>query len=128
MNIEQSINHEAERIDSRVIGSVGLEDVRKHLERESAEGALPYPEFIDGSAATPTLSPADIRTVVDLLSGYARRGPIGPTAVLVSDDFAYGTMRMIESMAERHCAIRPFRSRGEAETWLVSVSTPSANH
>jgi hypothetical protein len=128
MYLEQSIDHRARRIDSRVTGSVGVGDVRDHIERESKQGALSYPEFVDGSAANPEMSSDDIRSIVQLLAGYARRGPVGPTAVLVSSDFAYGTMRMIEAMAEPHCAIRPFRTRAEAEAWLIAASPPPVNH
>jgi hypothetical protein len=122
MFCEQAIDHRAKRVSSRVMGSIGVDDVREHLEREAEEGALPYPEFVDASTAIPQWSTAEVRDIVDLLSRHARRGPVGPIAVLVGSDYAYGTLRMVESLAEPHCTIRPFRSRGEAEMWLASAT------
>jgi hypothetical protein len=49
---------------------------------------------------------------------------LGPTAIIVVSDFAYGMMRMLEILVEDVCDIRPFRDRGEAEKWINSFTNP----
>ena len=107
-------------------GAVTADAVRAHLASERADGALGYAELIDARSAAPVVSSSDVRAVVDLLTGLARDGGLGPTAVVVSTDYAYGMLRMLEILADGVAAVRPFRDLTEAEHWLAAVA-PSAH-
>ncbi len=50
-------------------------------------------------------------------SGASRAS--APTAIIVDSDDGYGMLRMLEILVEDVCAVRPFRSREEAEKWLA---------
>jgi hypothetical protein len=45
---------------------------------------------------------------------------LGPTAVLVSDDVAFGVIRMLEVLVEDICEVRSFRDEQEARAWLAA--------
>ena len=41
--------------------------------------------------------------------------------MLVSTDFQFGIMRMVEMLVEDVCLIKPFRTEADAERWLAEV-------
>ncbi|HEY6147960.1 MAG TPA: hypothetical protein VIZ69_09690 [Thermoanaerobaculia bacterium] len=49
---------------------------------------------------------------------------LGPTAVIVCNDVSYGILRMLETLVEDVCDVRPFRDRADGEAWLQSVRDP----
>jgi len=51
----------------------------------------------------------------------AERTRLGPTAVIVDSDFAFGMTRMIEVLVEDVALVKPFRDKLEAELWLNHV-------
>jgi hypothetical protein len=102
-------------------GAVDFAEIRAHLLDERADGALGYRELIDARRAEPAMSAADVRRVVDLVRREARALPLGPTAVVVSSNVAYGMLRMLETLVEDVAAIRPFRNYRKAVRWLASA-------
>jgi len=99
-------------------GTVSSAQVREHLLREHRDSALPYRELIDARCATIDLSAMEIREIVNLLRLLSIEHRLGPTAVVVSTSVAYGVVRMLETLVEDICVIRPFRDLGQAENWL----------
>jgi hypothetical protein len=93
---------------------------------------LPYRELIDAHGAIIKLSAQEVREVVALLRSMSyKRGfnisfnprPLGPTAVVVSSDVAFGVMRMLETLVEDVCIIKPFRDIPGAEQWLDALGS-----
>ena len=120
MPITHTVDHTVHAMTAIADGPITLQDVRRHLEEERREAGLSYAELIDARGAIPSVSPADVRSLVGLLRDLASTQPLGPTAVIVSTDYAYGVMRMLSMLVEDICAVRPFRSIQEAERWLQS--------
>lgn len=120
MPFDCSIDHDCRSIEAIVSGPIGLEEIRTHLFAERLEGGLSYWELIDARAAVPTISPAQIREIVSLLTAFGRESALGPTAVVVSNDFAFGMLRMLEIMLEDVCVVKPFRDYDAAVQWLRS--------
>jgi hypothetical protein len=60
--------------------------------------------------------------VVALIRSLGKESTLGPTAVLVADDFAFGIMRMLEALVEDVAEIRPFREEQLSRAWLVARS------
>ena len=121
MGIIATVDHTRQRVVVRTEGTITLDDVLAHLEEERRDAGLSYSELIDGRGSTPALSSADVRAIVDALSRVAKESRLGPTAILVDTDLAYGILRMLEILVEDVCAVRPFRHREEAEKWLAEV-------
>ena len=112
------VDHERREIYTVAEGPITLTDIRYHLEEERRAGALAYRELIDGSKAVVAFSTQDVRATVELLRELGRQGELGPAAVVVADELAFGMLRMLQMLVDDVCVIRPFRSLPEAEAWL----------
>jgi ABC-type transporter Mla MlaB component len=102
-------------------GAVSVADVREHLSSEQRDSALPFRELIDARHAWIDFSPADVRDIVNLLRTLSLQHFLGPTAVVVSSPIAFGVMRMLETLVEDVCVVRPFRDFAQAENWVRDV-------
>src|SRR6266550_8686323 len=122
MPITTTFDHEHRRVTARAEGSIRLEEIRDHLEEERQEPGLAYAELIDARDAIPDFSPADVRVLVAWLRWLGERTQLGPTAVLVDSELAFGMVRMVEILVEDVCLVKPFRERLDAELWLDQVS------
>lgn len=121
MPVTLSVDHVRKTATATAIGPIAIGDVREHLDAERIRGGLPYREFIDATRATAAISAADAQSIVETLRRLGRKGALGPTAVLVSNDVTYGMLRMIETLVGDVAAVRPFRERAEAEKWLAAA-------
>lgn len=95
--------------------------VRDHLLEESAHGGLPYFELIDARTYKPEFSAGEVRDIVALLRCLGESNELGPTAIVVGSPVGFGMLRMLEILSEDVCAIRPFWTIEEAETWLQQL-------
>jgi hypothetical protein len=123
MPISTTFDHQHRRVTARAEGSITLEEIRDHLEEERQEPALAYAELIDARDAIPDFSPADVRVLVAWLRWLGERTRLGPTAVVVSNDFQFGMVRMVEILVEDVCVVMPFRDALSAELWLEALET-----
>ena len=119
MSITVTPDHARRLLHVRATGPITLGDIRAHLEEERMVGGLPYRELIDARGYSPAFSAEDVRSIVTLLRRLGQESRLGPTAIIVDSDDGYGMLRMLEILVEDVCAIRPFRSREEAEKWLA---------
>jgi hypothetical protein len=117
-----TINHDRHELDVVAFGPIHYIDVERHLVEERNVGGLAYKEFFDARDASLlfALSPAEIRQIVSLVRSLCRQSKFGPTAVLVSTDFAFGIMRAMEMLLEDVAEVRPFREERVARSWLAS--------
>lgn len=104
-------------------GEITYDDIRAHVLQERASKHLGMRELIDATGATPAFSPAQVRDIVSLLRGLGKNERLGPTAIVVGSDYAFGMMRMLEILLGDSAALRPFRKRDEAEAWLTLAPT-----
>ena len=125
MPITATYDHKHRRVLAVASGPVTLDELRSHLEEERQEPALGYSEIFDTRGGYPDFPPADVRILVALLRWLAERTRLGPTAVLVDNDFAFGITRMVEMLVEDVALIKPFRTLLDAELWLDNVAPPS---
>jgi hypothetical protein len=118
MPITAIYDHPHRRVSARAEGRVTIEEIRDHLEEERQEPGLAYSELIDARRAVPDFSPADVRVLVALLRWLGERTRLGPTAVVVEDQFQFGMVRMVEILVEDVCEVKPFYNAIDAERWL----------
>ena len=122
MPIRHTVDRKRRRIAAMAEGLVTHPEIVAHLRRERDEGILPLFELVDASTATTDLTPEEVRQIVDYLRELGRDSALGPVAVLVGSEMAYGMIRMLGIMGEDVCNIRPFRDQAEAERWLDSIA------
>ncbi len=118
MSLISRIHQEQNELHTIAEGTITIADVRAHLLKEQKNSELPYRELIDGRKAVVQLSPADVREIVKLLSTLSQESKLGPTAVVVYTDVAYGMMRMLQILVEDVCIVEPFRELRQAQQWL----------
>jgi hypothetical protein len=119
MPIILNVDHEGHHVDSVAVGSISYADVENHLLTERHFKGLAYKEFIDARGAGLSFTPAEVRQIVEFLRSLGRESKLGPTAVLVSTDVAFGVMRMLEVLVEDVCEVKAFREEQEARAWLA---------
>jgi hypothetical protein len=116
------VDRERREVHTTAEGPVTLDDIRKHLTAEHRDKALAYPELIEASQATAAFSSSDVRATAEILRAYGRDGALGPTAIVVGNDFTYGMLRMLGILLDDVCALQPFRTRQEAVQFLAKAS------
>jgi hypothetical protein len=121
MAVTYKVDHDGCEMHATADGPITIDDIRKHLAEEHRDKGLAYRELIEASGATVEFSPSDVRTTVKLLRAYGQQGALGPTAIVVGNDCAYGMMRMLAIQLDDVCALQPFRTRREAEEWLAEA-------
>ena len=124
MPITYDLDQARRRLAAVATGAVTYPDVLAHLEMERLDDGLPLHELINATNATAVLSTEEVRGVVEQLRGLGRVNALGPTAVVVGNDVSYGILRMLETLVEDVCDVRPFRNRAEAEAWLETIPQP----
>jgi hypothetical protein len=119
------IDREHNELEAVAFGQINYAEVEKHLLEEHTVDGLAYKEFIDARDAELVfaLSPTEIRQIVGLVRSLSQQSKFGPTAVLVSTDFAFGIMRAMEMLLSDITDVRPFRQENLARSWLASTST-----
>jgi hypothetical protein len=127
MGIDCQLYLEEGELHVTVEGTVTSEEVRAHLRKEQENSELAYRHLIDARNALVRLSPADVRGIVKLFETLSQTSRIGPMAIIVSTDVAYGMMRMLQILVEDVCIVEPFRDFSEAQQWLRAFRPPAAN-
>ena len=118
------IDPEHNEVEAVAFGPINYAEVEKHLLEEHTVDGLAHKEFIDARDAELVfaLSPSEIRHIVGLVRSLSQQSKFGPTAVLVSTDFAFGIMRAMEMLLSDITDVRPFRQENLARSWLASTS------
>src|SRR5436190_6379581 len=109
MPVTLEINHERQEARATASGSITMADIEAHLGEIRGRNGLPYRELIDASEATVAFTSEDVRRTAEILRDLGDKSVLGPTAVIVSDDLAYGMMRMLGTLVDDVCQIRPYR-------------------
>lgn len=119
MGITSRLDQVRRRLHVVVQGRVTLAEIRQHIVQERDSFQLGYQELIDAREWELGLSADEMRRVGDEIRQLAALYQLGPTAVLVGSDPAFGMVRMLGLQVDDICSVRPFRSLAEAERWLV---------
>jgi hypothetical protein len=120
MPIILNVDHERKEVNCVAIGPISLADVVNHLSTERHFKGLAYKEFIDARGAGISWTPEEIRQIVELLRRLGQESKLGPTALLVFTDVAFGVIRTLEALVEDVCEVKPFREEQEARAWLAT--------
>ena len=107
---------------TRADGVVTFEDVNRHLDEEEREGGLGLPELFDARGTETDLTSEQVRRLVQRAARTARTIPLGPTAIVATDDNLYGMARMYSLLAEGvGVSVEVFRDLDSAERWLNRI-------
>src|SRR2546426_11211613 len=119
MPITYVIDRLHQRMVTQADGVLTFHDVNRHLDEEERERGLDLPELFDARGATTDLTSEQVRRLVQRAAEMIRTIPLGPTAIVVTDDTLYGMARMYSILAEPvGVSVEVFRDVGSAERWL----------
>jgi hypothetical protein len=120
------ITYVIDRLHRRMLthadGVLTFHDVDRHLDEEEHERGLDLPELFDARGAKTDLTSAQVRRLVHRAAEMMQTVPLGPTAIVATDDTLYGMARMYGILAEPlGVSVEVFRDVGSAERWLNQV-------
>jgi hypothetical protein len=119
MPITYVIDRFRQRMLTHADGVVTFHDVNRHLDEEERERGLDLPELVDARGAKTDLTSEQLRQLVQRAAQMARTIPLGPTAIVATDDTVFGMARMYSILAEQvGVSVEVFRDLGSAERWL----------
>ena len=121
MPLTHMVNHQRREMYATAVGAITIDDIRTHLTEERRDGGLSYPELIEASGATVAFSTEGVLNTVEILRALSLEGTLGPTAIVVGNEAAYGMVRMLETHLDGICQVRPFRTLEEAQSWLSNI-------
>jgi len=105
-------------------GLITSSDISVHLDAEARDHGVDLPELVDARAASTDITPSQVRQLVNQVFELAREHPFGPTAIVATNDVAFGMARMFSMLVERFgVTIEVFRDRPAAEAWLDQVGS-----
>jgi len=113
------LDRERRQLRTTIRGPIAFADVQAHIDAIVAADALGYADLVDASAAGgPGLFSGDIRRIAQLMGSLRRESTIGPRAIVVTSNAAYGMVRMLAVLASAWVTVEAFRDRDAAEAWL----------
>ena len=111
---------EAGIVRTTMRGTLTVEDLIAHALARAAAGVLPSPQVLDAREARFGITTEDVKRIAAVAKELRRRGPIGPSALVASEDYAYGMARMFATYdTQNHGSFAVFRTMAEAEAWLA---------
>ena len=123
MPIHYAIDPVHGRMLTRADGLVTFHDVNAHLDVEQRNRDLHRPELLDARGATTDITSEQVRRLVRRAAEILRNADLGPTAIVTTDDVAYGMARMYSILLEDVGAnAEVFRDVASATRWLDRVS------
>ena len=123
MPIYYVIENLPRHILTRANGLVTFHDVCQHLDAEERDHALDLPELFDARGATTDLTAGQVRSLAQRARGALQDKPLGPTAIVATDDVAFGMARMYAILTELVGArVEVFRDVESANRWLQAAS------
>jgi hypothetical protein len=124
MPIRFTYDQQLKILFTTVEGRVSFVEIQRHLDEEAAAKALGYREIVDASAASTNLTSEEARKLARRLETMMRNGPLGPTAIVTTNDVSFGMARMLAILCELWSGpqVAVFRSLDEGLDWLVHTS------
>jgi hypothetical protein len=115
------------RIHTTILGAVTLDDVRTYVQALVRANALGCADLIDARATSgPGLFSGDIRRIAQLVASLRGDHAVGPRAIVVTSNAAYGMVRMLAVLASPWAAVEVFREVEPAERWLRGLTGAEA--
>src|ERR1700674_4197692 len=123
MPIRYVIDRIQQRLLTHADGLVTFQDLSQHLDAEERDRGLGLPELFDARGATTNVTAEQVRMLVQRAADTLRRIPLGPTAIVATDDVVFGMARMYAIWTEEAGArVEVFRDVESANRWLQEVS------
>lgn len=128
MSLDWSVDHSKRRVVATLDRSTTEEEMYRFLGELIADGAMPYAKIFDATAATKWITATRIGPIAATAKLYSRMGlgPVGPLAIVVSDQKAGARAKEYALLSDATRAVRIVGSKADAEAWLDSIGDGAA--
>jgi hypothetical protein len=129
MPLTWTVAHDEQLVHAIGTGEVGVEELLNYLAALIAERVMPYGKLFDVTETTSFAGVERLSEVGDTVRLYDRMklGPIGPLAIVASDDGALVHAQMFLSAARADRPVRLLPEVNEARAWLIRLRDGSSS-
>ena len=120
MPIYWTINSRHQFVVVTAEGDVSRADADDYLDAIEGGGALAYRKLYDARAGNVVMNHDEMMEVAVRLRSYHHR-PVGPLAIVLSDDKAEAAARVLGILASADRPIKLFTSLAPARRWIDSL-------
>ncbi len=99
-------------------GKVSYADLQEMVTRLIKEDVLAFEQLYDLRSATPAFAAEDLTMIALRMKAITAKTPCGNIAVVVEGEWMSELMRMLQSLLEGSCVLRPFWTIEAAQHWL----------
>ena len=112
-----------DRLLLKVTGSVDAAEMRQVIASHRGGANRLTPILFDLTEASLHVSAADVASLAETTALEMRRAPLGPVALIATNDELFGLGRMYQShsAASGRSQVGVFRDQGAAERWLQTL-------
>ena len=105
-------------------GLISFQEINRHLDEESREGALALREIVDATGAQTNLTLEQTRQLVARLYRLMKTHSLGPTAIVTENNVVFGMARMLAILSDLQGGpqTQVFRRFDEGMRWLAQTA------
>ena len=118
MALHWTVSHPQRLVIAIAKGEVQAEEVQNYLTDIFGQGAGPYRKMFDVSQTHTAFDESALRGFAETVRRYASAGPIGPLAIVASNDVNFQQAGVFAAAATVDRPIKIFREQHEARRWL----------
>ncbi|WP_421999369.1 hypothetical protein [Reyranella sp.] len=117
MPIRYVVDLESRMLSADAEGDISFREAADFLDAISAQ--LGFRKLFDSREATSSMAPDEVLELVWQIRSFHDKGPIGPLAMLVTQDQANRFTPLLGALAAAERRMKLFRSRQKAKDWLM---------
>jgi hypothetical protein len=125
MPISWFIESRARTVTLVAEGEVSLDQVKEYLDAVAGAKALAYGKLIDVRKAQSAMTADELMLLMAMLREYHRQGPMGPLAVVATDEQSVTFARLLGAMASAERPMKLFSTELPARRWLQRMLSPT---
>lgn len=118
MPISWIIDSRTRTVELLAEGEVSFDQVREYLDAVAGAKALANGKFVDVRSATAAMTPEELMLPMTAFRRYHQQSPMGPLAVLATDEQSVTHARLLGALASADRPIKLFTSELRARRWL----------
>jgi hypothetical protein len=99
-------------------GEVSFDQVMKYLKAVEGANALAFGKLVDVRSATAAMTPDELVLLMAAFRQYHQQGPMGPLAVLATDEQSVNYTRLLGALALADRPMKLFTAEIRARRWL----------
>jgi hypothetical protein len=123
MSVRWFIESRARTVALVAEGEVSLDQVKEYLDAVAGANALAYGKLVDVRKATSAMTADELMLLMAMLREYHQQGPMGPLAVVATDEQSVIFARLLGALASAERPMKLFSTELRARRWLQRIQS-----